>query len=124
MTHWNYRVVHDTADGENIYQLIEAYYADDGGLRFWAVASSPIGESHYELVSDIQHMHEAIRRPIIEGPDLPSWHSEAEWWNRDDRMSAPMLGSRTRRFGNRIRTYMYARTVRQAKRDEQRWKNR
>lgn len=79
MSNWNYRVVHrvdvyptgDDESHEDVFYLIEAYYADDGTLTGWHPEVQPVGTEVAALGTDLVRMMEALEKPVIEESDLP-----------------------------------------------------
>jgi hypothetical protein len=68
MSYWNYRILklEDPDGNENIYQVHEVYYDDDGTINYWSSDPvSPSGTTTQELREDIQYQLNAFRKPIL-----------------------------------------------------------
>lgn len=63
MTTWNYRVAKNEA-GELF--IVEVYYDGEGNVEFWSGAMKPFGEDVGDLRADLEHMLEALDKPIFE----------------------------------------------------------
>jgi hypothetical protein len=63
MTTWNYRVAKNT-HGEIV--IVEVYYDEDGNVEFWSAEQFPLGEDVDDLRKDLQHMLEALDKPLFE----------------------------------------------------------
>lgn len=64
-TYWNYRVVRLEEDE---YEVREVYYEADRIVGF--TSATPAGGSPAELRVDLQHMLEALDRPVLRIADL------------------------------------------------------
>jgi hypothetical protein len=58
---WDYRVVRYHSTDDESFELIEAYYDDEGALYAWCKAT-PGGNSVNELYDDLARMTEAVGR--------------------------------------------------------------
>jgi hypothetical protein len=69
---WNYRVVREVADDEDVFTVREVFYDDDGKPEYWSDACSPQGETHDGLRADLGYMLMALEQPVVEMDDLPN----------------------------------------------------
>lgn len=70
---WNYRVVrHYDELGSNV-EFHEIYYEDEAQkvVKCWSGPVRPWGEDLDDLTNDLNHMLEALGKPILEAGDLP-----------------------------------------------------
>lgn len=64
MSTWNYRVAKNT-HGELV--IVEVYYDHEGNVEFWTeYPQPPLGEDIDDLRRDLQHMLEALDKPLFD----------------------------------------------------------
>lgn len=67
---WNYRVIRSNAGELSIH---EVYYDETGGIKYWSSYPDAVaGENISELATEIDHMRDALNRPILNLSDLES----------------------------------------------------
>lgn len=67
---WDYRVVKQTFDGEDVFAVHEVYYEDDGKPHMMSEDEvSPHGESLKEFKSDWKAYLDAKEQPVLTYPD-------------------------------------------------------
>jgi hypothetical protein len=71
MITWNYRVRKRIALGEDVYEIIEAYYKNDNDVCLWSDAQAPQGDSVDALREDLSLMTSALDLPVMDDADLP-----------------------------------------------------
>ena len=54
ITHWNYRVLQRTQDGESWFEIVEVYYGADGSMSY--CPSSLIGDTTDDLATTLRQM--------------------------------------------------------------------
>lgn len=68
MRSWNHRVMeHKGLNNEKFYAIHEVYYEDDV-VESWTLGEegmAPFGDTAEELTSDLHHMIEAAKKPIL-----------------------------------------------------------
>lgn len=65
--YWNYRVTRRHFDEEELLEIREVYYEDDGKIANWTLdPMRPHGETLEELQDDLAHMREALSREVLE----------------------------------------------------------
>lgn len=69
--HWNYRIVQKFVEGENLHEMYEVYYDDDGKITAWTEGPvAPSGETFEGLVHDLDRMMKALTKPILGWDEL------------------------------------------------------
>jgi hypothetical protein len=65
---WNYRIMRTLCpDGTPSYGIHEVYYGQDGEVRNWTANDvGPHGETLEELASDLAHVFDALRKPVLD----------------------------------------------------------
>lgn len=64
---WNYRVVKHINDKEELFQIHEVYYNDDGNPEMITeTGSSPFGENIQDLSHTMIHMLSALTKPVLD----------------------------------------------------------
>ncbi len=66
MSHWNYRIVKKTVDGEDLYGIHEYYYDADGRYGWTEDAVEVIADSVEGIKWVLESMMLALDRPVIE----------------------------------------------------------
>lgn len=67
MSTWNYRVTMTRGVDEDVYQIREVYYDDDGQPSSWSTDPiTPLGESWQELAEDLVKMQRAVSVPALD----------------------------------------------------------
>ena len=64
---WNHRVIHSVINGEDIYQIHEVFYDDEGKPVSCTVEGvSPLGETKRELIEDMGRFSRALGQEWLE----------------------------------------------------------
>ncbi|HVL39904.1 MAG TPA: hypothetical protein VM328_10990 [Fimbriimonadaceae bacterium] len=63
---WNYRVLHRPEDSLTMWQVIEAYYDDDGSIEGWCEAAALIGLDLDDLANEARAQLAAIEAAIAD----------------------------------------------------------
>ena len=71
MSHWNYRVVRRERSGVAWFAIHEVYYGDDGQPALCSQEpTAPGGENVVELLRDVELMHLALDKPVLEYDEI------------------------------------------------------
>ncbi len=79
MSDWNYRIlrqeVHFQGTIEHVFEVIEAYYNDEGVIDGWCTADAE-ADTAEDLKKSLGLMLAAFDEPILERSDLPMSNSQ------------------------------------------------
>lgn len=67
---WDYRVFEVDDLGESSFVLREVYYKDDQPYAFVDKPAEPYGISVEDLKRDLEHMVEALNKPVLRDSDF------------------------------------------------------
>lgn len=67
MMTWNYRVIHQVINEDDIFDVHEVFYSEEGRPELVTENSvGPMGETREELWGDLMMMMEAFAKPVLE----------------------------------------------------------
>jgi hypothetical protein len=67
---WNYRLVHQVVNGEDVYAIHEAYYDGEKPISITEESVNPQGETFEELKCDFVYYLKALELPVLEYADF------------------------------------------------------
>lgn len=67
---WNYRLVHQVVNDEDVYAIHEAYYDGEKPISITEESVNPQGETFEELKRDLVYYLKALEQPVLEFADF------------------------------------------------------
>jgi hypothetical protein len=68
---WDYRLMHQLRDGEDIFGIHEVYYDEQGNVKNWTINTlGPQGETYEELIEDLSMWMTAFDKPLLDEAEL------------------------------------------------------